>query len=142
MEDASSRAWWATSSGRQSFLVMIGGGAAGGGLVLTLVRGQLLSAGVCACALLYAVSMTKPEPTNTLQDHVRRALRFAGLLAGICTLFAAASFAMPVNKGINPIGPILLAAIVGAVFGAGSYVLMTALRMGWDAAIARMRHEQ
>jgi hypothetical protein len=58
----------------------------------------------------------------------------------MCTLLAVASFvAIPNNKPQYPISALFIAAIVGAVFGGGAYVTITALGAVWDAAIARLR---
>jgi hypothetical protein len=81
----------------QSFLVMTAGGAAGVVMLRALMCGTWLSAGLGACILLVAVATAKPEPTNTFHHHTRRALRAAGILAGLSALAAAASFVIPSN---------------------------------------------
>jgi hypothetical protein len=122
----------------QSFYVSIVGAAAGVEMVTALVHRQWFSAGMCACILVVAVAITKSESANTFHYHVRRALRSAGVLAGICTLLAVASFAIPNNIPQRPISAVVIAAVVGAVFGGGAYVAIMALGAAWDAAIARM----
>src|SRR5215467_4165252 len=81
------------------------GGSAIGSTVQALLRREWLSAGVSACVLLIAVaaSRTMSEPTITFRVHVHRALRTAGILAGVLALLAAASFAIPSNRAANPI---------------------------------------
>jgi hypothetical protein len=122
----------------QSFYVSIVGAAAGVEMVRALLHRQWLTAGICACILVVAVATTKSESANTFHHHARRALRSAGMLAGICTLLAVASFAIPNNIPQHPIFAVVIAAVVGAVFGGGAYVAIMALGAAWDAAIARM----
>jgi hypothetical protein len=122
----------------QSFYVSIVGAAAGVEMVTALLHGHWLFARMCACILVVAVATTKSESANTFHHHARRALRSAGVFAGICTLLAVASFAIPNNIPEHPIFAVVIAAVGGAVFGGGAYVAIMALGAAWDAAIARM----
>lgn len=122
-----------------SFLMMALGAAAGGEMVTALLHRQWLSAGVWACILLAVVATTKPEPINTFHHHARRALRAAGILAGMGTFIAACSLLAFPTKPQHVVPILLIAVVVGAVFGGGAYVAITALRAAWDTAIARVR---
>ena len=94
-----------------------------------------------ACILLGATeaASTWSEPANTLRDHARRALRTAGLAAGLGTLIGAAIFGIPSNRGANPVCKMLVAVVGGAVFGGRGYLVITALGAGWDAALAAIK---
>jgi hypothetical protein len=122
----------------RSFYMSIVGAAAGVEMVTALLHGRWLVAGMCACILVVAVAITKSESANTFHHQAHHALRSAGMLAGICTLLAVASFAIPNNIPQHPIFAVVIAAVVGAVFGGGAYVAIMALGAAWDAAIARM----
>jgi uncharacterized membrane protein YfcA len=86
------------------FFPAIIGGSAVGMMVFALLRREWLSAGVYACILLMAKAAARSlsEPANTFRDHARRALRSAGLAAGLGTLMAAARFGISQNRAETP----------------------------------------
>jgi uncharacterized membrane protein YfcA len=107
------------------FFPAIIAGSAVGMMVFALLRREWLSAGGYACILLMATeaARTWSEPANTLRDNARRALRTAGLAAGLGT----ASFGIPSNRGANPVSVMLVAVVGGAVFGGGGNLVITTL---------------
>jgi hypothetical protein len=85
---------------RHSFIGIVGG-AAGVEAVVALLHPQWFVAIGGACLLLIAIAAAR-TPTSTYHDHARRALRAAGILAGMCTLLAAASLVNPHTRGAPP----------------------------------------
>jgi hypothetical protein len=123
------------------FFPAIIAGSAVGMMVFALLRREWRSAGGYACILLMATeaARTWSEPANTLRDNAHRALRTAGLAAGLGTLMGAASFGIPSNRGASPVSVMLVAVAGGAVFGGGGYLVIMALGAAWDAAVAGIK---